>query len=322
MGVSRKVLCIDGNNILVRGIKATEGRVELSADGVSTAPLLIFINCLSRYVREEEPDRLVVCWDGGRSGYRSVIFPSYKASRHTVEMDEGRNEMRNHFTLAQEFLSLAGLHHVQVAHAEADDLVAHYWRVRDKDHRFVILSGDKDFLQLLDGWTEQIRPGSGPGYIDRWTTNRVRTEMKCKPEHLPMVMALTGDAIDGIPGVPGFGHKTACKLLGKYDWDLDALLAANEAKLIGAEADVRRNLLLVSLREAAPDPFALEGPPAPRFEPTTPGSPLWGALLDWLDRYEMRTVKDRLMAGTLWEGKEPPRSGRPLKLPEGQRTLI
>lgn len=301
---TRKVLCIDGHNILVRAVKAAEGRVELSAGGYNTAPTLLFINMLSKYVRQEHPDQLIVCWDGGRSTYRQDLFPAYKLARHTHEVEE--DYLHSHLSRVREFLSLAGIHHVQVPHFEADDLVAYYWRIRKAGDRFIIVSGDKDFLQLLDGWTEQIRPGQTE---ERWTANRVRSEMKCKPEHLPYVMALTGDKVDGIPGVPGFGHKTACKFLAQYDWSLNALLAANEPKLNGYADDVRCNLALVNLRDTMAG-AKLDLPAIPALDLTTINSPLWTMLLSWCEQYAMASVHDRLVAEALWS--ETPRSGRRL----------
>jgi len=300
MGVTRRVLCIDGNNILVRAIKALEGKSTMSADGMNTGPLLVFINCLSKYVRQVEPDRLVVCWDGGRSHFRTAVYPNYKGERLTVEEDD----RRSHFTMAKEFLSLAGFHHVEIPHVEADDLVAHYWRIREKDHRFIILSSDKDFLQLLDGWTEQIRPGTGAD--EKWTANRVRTDLQCKPEHLPLVQALTGDKIDGVPGIPSFGPKTACKALAAHEWDMEMLLTTNDPKwgkkLSGHRENIIRNQKLVDLRTPPPIGYEIDLPPAPPFLLTTPELVLWDPLMDWLGQYRLEPVKERLVQQTLWVG--------------------
>lgn len=292
---TRRTLCVDGNNLLIRAAKATEGRAMLSSDaGVPTAALLVFINTLSRYVREVDPDHLVVCWDGGRSTHRTALFEGYKASR----ADRGEEGEEGPFGLAKEFLTLAGFHHVEHAGVEADDLVAHYARNRVWHERVTILSGDKDFLQLLDGWVEQIRPGSGAD--ERWTGQRVRAELGLKAEHIPFQKALTGDLGDNVPGVPGIGPKTAIKLLAKYDWDFERLLASAEPKILGRAATIRRDLALVDLCQPLP---GLRLAPAPVFRPTTPTSVLWGPLMAFLERYQMVSVIDRLRAGTLWHDR-------------------
>lgn len=293
-----KTLVVDGTNILVRGIKAMEAHgATLSSHGVSTGPLMVFINSMSRYVREENPDRVVVCWDGGRSTYRTGVYAAYKAARHERSGDETA-----HFALAKEFLSLANIHHIERAGVEADDLVASYCRQSEVNERVVILSGDKDFLQLLNGWTEQIRPGSNN---ERWTANRVRSELGCKPEHLPMVMALTGDSGDGVPGVPGFGQKTAVKALSEHDWNLTSLLNTNEAKwakkIAGHYDQVAIALSLVDLRN---DHIGIQVPLAPKFNPTLPPSLLGRELLEFLEHWEMSSIIPRFIGGTLWASVE------------------
>lgn len=299
MGMSWKTLLVDGNNILVRAIKATEGKqVNLSADGVPTAALLVFINCIARYIKEEKPDRMLVAWDGGRSSHRVAIYPAYKANRGP-ERDRTEEVEHSPYALAKEFLTLANIHHVEQPHVEADDLIAAYWSRRENDEHLTILSGDKDFLQLLDGWTDQIRPYTGEN--ERWTANRVRTDMGIKPEHIPLMMALTGDTSDGVPGIPGFGNKTACKALAQHEWDLDLLLTTNDPKwqkkLTGDHETVLRNLKLVTLRES----FGIEVGIAPKLTPTTSTGVLYPAFLEWLDRYKLASVRQRLMEGTLWQ---------------------
>lgn len=292
-----ETLILDANNLAMRAIKASEGRLHLAVevDGreVNTGPLLLFVNLVSKYVRQVQPDRAVACWDGGRSAHRVRIFEHYKGARH----EAGEEKDLTPFAMCKEFLTLSGIHHIEMANIEADDLVASYWHRRGNDDRLTIVSGDKDFLQLLDGRTEQLRPGAPTPEAERWNCARVRTEMGCEPKHIPYVMALTGDAGDGVPGIPGFGTKTACKYLTKYDWDLDALLEAEEPKLALQSDAVRRNLALVDLRTPIP---GISVPEPPRFDPTTPGSVLYESLLEWLGMLRMESVQHRLSGNTLW----------------------
>lgn len=301
MGMTQRTLVIDGNNLAMRSIKAAEHRlhlsVEIDGEEVNTGPLLLFANLVSKYVRQEGPDRVVVCWDGGRSAHRVGIYEHYKAARN--ERSEGEDEGKlTTFGLAKEFLTLSGIHHVEMDGVEADDLVAAYWHRKHNEERLTIVSGDKDFLQLLDGWTEQLRPGAPTPEQERWTSNRVRSEMGCKPEHIPLVMALTGDAGDGVPGIPGFGTKTAVKFLAKYDWDLQKMLDAGEKKLAFQSVAVHRNLRLVDLRTPIE---GIEVPEPPRFEPTVPSSVLYEGLLEWLGLFHLDSVTHRLTTNTLWK---------------------
>lgn len=288
-------LIVDGNNLIKRSMFAVLGKqVHLSNDeGIPTAALMIYINLLAKYVHEVRPDHMVVCWDGGKSTHRKAIFDGYKAAR--ADKPDVEDETTP-FGQAKEFLTLAGIHHIEQPGVEADDLIAAYWRGNGAGQRLYILSGDKDFLQLLDGYTEQIRPGGGVD--ERWTINRVRTEMGCKPEHLPLVMALTGDNSDNVPGIPGFGPKTACKVLSKHDWSLEsALECPAHPKLFGQREAVMRNLALVDLRTAI---SGIEVAPVPRFTPTSVVSLAYQELINFLDRYQLASVKQRLTSGTLW----------------------
>src|SRR5690606_6422668 len=157
---------------------------------------------------------------------------AYKSERpEHVERDKEERVAAN---LASEFLTLAGIHHLKMEGVEADDLVAAYWRQARAmgPERVVILSGDKDFLQLVERGvpeTVQIRPGVSP---EVWTMAEVVAKFGCIPSDLPKVMALSGDKSDGVPGLRGVGTKTAVKMLAANDWDL-AKVVANEPKANG-----------------------------------------------------------------------------------------
>lgn len=288
--MTETLLAVDANNLLIRAVRAMD-HVDLAANGVNTGPLTVFVNMLSRYVREVEPDFLVLCWDGGRSSYRLSVWSEYKIKRtgHDDEVDQ-------HFVMAKEFLSLCAIHHVRIDGVEADDLVASY--CRDFNGRSVILSGDKDFLQLLGDDTVQIRPTGGD---ELWTQERVLEKLGCTPENLPYVKALAGDSSDGIPGVPRIGSKTACKLLALHDWDIERLLNSTHRLLEGQREVVLRNLKLVDLRSPLPGLVAVVAPP--RFEPTDLSGIFLPELLRFLSRYHLTTIKERLVAGALWKGE-------------------
>lgn len=293
-------LLVDSNNLLIRAVRATE-RVPLSADGVPTAALHVYINMLSRHVREERPDRLVVCWDGGRSAYRTGLYPAYKAGRSERPLEE-----RGPFAQAKEFLTLAGLHHVERPGWEADDLIAAYWRsLRPLDDPVVIVSGDKDLLQLLGPGVEQVRPTRSEDPVDRWTAQRVEREMGCRPADLAKVMALTGDPGDGVPGVRGVGPKRAAKMLADHGWDLGALVYTKVAEHDWS-ADVGQGVLLsqrlVDLRDLPYHAHGLVLGQPPRLAPTAAGDALFPALLAFLDRYQLDQTRSRLLSRQLWGG--------------------
>lgn len=292
-------LIIDGNNVLMRAVRAMErpGQPRLSADGVATGPLLVFINCISKHIKEEQPDKVVVCWDGGRSRFRVDIHPGYKAHRDSSEPDSEFEQ--GAFGLSKQFLSLAGVHHVERRGVEADDLVAWYWRHhRPLDEKVVIVSSDKDFLQLLvPGQVEIVRVSSGGAETDRWTHERFVAERGYEPRHEALVMALTGDPGDGVPGVPGIGPKRAVKALQGAKWDLSDVTMYDERVKPYAD-QVAMALRLVDLR--ATEQF-LDLEPLPPFSPTWVESVLYEPLVSFLSRYQLESVLHRLLTNTLWK---------------------
>ena len=300
-----RTLIVDGPNMVYRSIHAAR-KMDLSVHGVNTGPLTLFIGLITRYVREVKPDRMVVCWDGGRSIFRTALDPDYKGARVEHDVQEHEDPMRP-FGMAKEFLSLANIHHVEHHGVEADDIIAAYirhdailrGRPGEVPQEYLILSGDKDMGQLITDHVTQIRFGD-----DRpWDIARVEEHYGCPPWHLPVVMSLTGDDIDGVAGVKGVATKTAVKLLKPVDFDLDALLQNPPRAVQGYEERIRLNLRLVSLLEP------LEGlsvGPVPLFEPTVPGSFMAEEFEAFLARFEMKSVLSKWREGTLWTNPRAP----------------
>ena len=101
-------LVVDGNNILARSAFAAKGsRAHMSVDGVNTAALTIFINMLSKYVKQVSPTHMAVCWDAGHR-IRDEIYPEYKAKR-AKHVDDGEDDDQTPWGQAKEFCTLAGI---------------------------------------------------------------------------------------------------------------------------------------------------------------------------------------------------------------------
>lgn len=308
-------MIVDGQNLLMRAIFAAKGS-NMSSDGVATGPLVIFINSLAKHVQQERPERLLVVWDGGTSPHRLAILPAYKANRKEVPTEDQEHRDSAH-DLAARFLALCAIGQNTIHRREADDVIAAAWaHVRPEDaDKIVILSSDKDFLQLVGPnpfgvETELVRLSSAGTPTDRWTALRVVEELDYAPEEWPLITALAGDASDGVPGVPGIGPKRALKLLRAAEWQLSGLAIPEEHRQI---ADVC--FQVVNLRAMGRD----LRPRVPRWIPTRQDSVLWPDLIGFLSAYQMISVKDRLQAGELWSVRDPAtvtlreqiRNGRP-----------
>lgn len=295
-------LLVDGNNLLARADHATKGHgVQMSAGSVNTAALHVFIQMLSKYVRLVEPTHMAVFWDAGHD-FRDALYPAYKANRVKSEGPEGGDSAP--FALAKEFLTWAGVSHKAHRGYEADDLIAATAR-QVEGQKVVILSGDKDLLQLVgdptaisDRWgqTVQIRVPDD----DEWDDDRVEAKFGVPAHHLSHYLALVGDPGDGVPGVAGIGPKKAVALLERAEWDWEAVLV-----LLGEEKAAQAALMhqLVDLRTYSYDEvFLMANRGVPAFRPTVPDpeSHSWQNLMAFCALYRLETTQNRLKAGTLW----------------------
>lgn len=302
----KKLMVVDGNNLVMRAVFAM-GRSGLHYNGAETGPLLAFINALSRHIAEETPTHVVVCWDSGRSKFRTELDPNYKIGRRPVpsaveqEIEKYRTEIKNDtFRLAREFLALAGIQTFSQHGFEADDLIAHFMHKvwANPETTGVIISSDKDFLQLLSPRVYQIRMSTGKADTDRWDVERVQREIGCEPYQVPYAMALAGDAGDDVPGIKGFGMKTAIKHLNKHDWDLEAI---EHPRVVEGIEQVRRAFALVDLRTPRED---VQVPTVEPFKPTSVWSDNSSEFVNWLESYAMETTKRRFLASKLWTVSE------------------
>jgi DNA polymerase-1 len=281
------LLLADANNLVMRAFLAPHG--DMSSGDVETGTLVIFVNILARHMRTERVDRAVACFDGGASAYRMKIFPEYKGDRKQKYTDQPLPP----FDIIQKFLRLAGFPQLWLPGYEGDDLIAAYWRACRGHQRIFIVSGDKDMMQLIEDGTEQLKPTSGQDRPDRWTRNRVITDLGYKPESIVSIMSLMGDKIDCIPGLPRVGPKTAVKMLKAHDWDLGRLLNTMPTD---QQEIVLRNAALVDLSLV---PLELDVPPI--LDLVTPDDTArWPQLEAFLDQYELKSIKSRLISGTLW----------------------
>ena len=292
------LLLVDANNVAMRAIHAMARSGLSSSDGVATGPLLNFITTLSKHIKEERPRAVAVCWDGGRSERRVALSPEYKAHRQDAPQVI---ELVKHdvFSLAKRFCSLSGIYHVERRGFEADDLIAHYWLQRNRGERVVILSSDKDFLQLVGENTEQVRLSSSGAPTDRWNKQRILDEVGVEPRALPYAMALCGDASDNVIGVPRVGMKTAIKILDKYRdephwWDR----VLEDPKVVEYASRAVNNLRLVDLRSGLDRDLRL--PPIPSFQPTKPGDLAATELVDFLQQFQMQSILSRFSGDMLW----------------------
>lgn len=187
------------------------------ADGWPTNAVHGFARFLLELLERERPGHVVVAFDEALdSCFRNALYPAYKANR-----DPAPPELRRQFAWCKALCKALGLATLAHADYEADDLIGSaVHRARGQGFRNVIVSADKDLSQLLQDLDEQYDFAKG----QRWGADGVKARHGVHAHQIADYLALTGDAVDNIPGVTGIGPKSAAVLLAHFE-SLDALLA-------------------------------------------------------------------------------------------------
>ena len=187
------------------------------ADGWPTNAVHGLARLLLELLERERPRHIAIAFDESLdSCFRNAIYPAYKANR-----DPAPPELRRQFAWCKALCKAVGL--VTLAHTdyEADDLIGTAVHVGRRDgFRSVIVSADKDLSQLLQADDEQYDFAKAV----RWKADGVKARHGVHAHQIADYLALTGDAVDNIPGITGIGAKSAAILLAHFQ-SLDALLA-------------------------------------------------------------------------------------------------
>lgn len=216
--MKEEIYVIDGSAYIYRAYHAI---APLSnSKGVPTHAVLGFINMVKRLVREKKPRYLVVAFDSRGPVFRHQLYDQYKANRPPMPED-----LSVQIPYIKKFVAASNLLMLEEQDVEADDIIASIAkRFTHLGHSVVIVSGDKDLLQLVSGdvvmWDPMKDKVMDP--------EAVQKKYGVLPNQLLDLFALIGDSADNVPGVPGVGPKTAEKLIGDFH-TLDGLYAHVDA---------------------------------------------------------------------------------------------
>ena len=213
--MSKKILLIDGNSMANRAFYATMGRMMKTPTGISTNAVYGFFQIMFKTIEEENPDKIIVAFDISSSEKRTKIFSEYKAGRHKTPED-----LTMQFPIIKELLRMMNIPIVQKDGIEADDILGAIAKKEGKKgNKIIILTGDRDYFQLVDMNVNIRYPKTIMGKTEYiiYDNYKINEEYGLTPEKLIEVKALMGDASDNIPGVKGIGEKTALKLIIQFE---------------------------------------------------------------------------------------------------------
>src|SRR5688572_26131106 len=195
--------------------------------GENTSAAWGVVNFLQRMKTEHQPDHIAWVLDAG-SSFRKEVYPEYKATREKLNEELQADFDRGLDRIAQ-LLSAYRVPIIAVNGYEADDVIGTLARQGvDQGYQVVVVSGDKDFQQLVRPGLWLLNPGrGGPAQVEEhWVgMHNANERLGVVPERVVDYLALVGDSSDNVPGVPGIGDKTARDLVNEYG-DLEGILRA------------------------------------------------------------------------------------------------
>lgn len=202
-----KLLLVDGNSIANRAFYALP--FLSNSQGKPSGAVFGFANIIIKLLQSEKPSHIIVTFDHARRTFRNEIYADYKMQRKPSPV-----ELIEQFPLIKEMLDAMKIKYIEVPGIEADDIIG---TVSKKClGKKIILSGDRDLLQLIDEDTTVWLTKKGVSEVDKVDEERLNELFGLKPFQIIDLKALMGDTSDNIPGVKGIGEKTALSLLEKY----------------------------------------------------------------------------------------------------------
>jgi 5'-3' exonuclease len=189
-------------------------------DGQSINAVYGFARLLTQFIHQTQAQLIACAFDESlSSSFRNEIYPPYKANR-----DPAPEDLKQQFALCRQVAEAMGIACYSDASYEADDLIGTLAKIhQDQGHRVHVVSADKDLAQLIndeDTWWNY-------GKAEPYNTQQVFEKFGVYPHQIADYLALTGDAVDNIPGVAGVGPKTASILLGHFE-SLEQILSRHQ----------------------------------------------------------------------------------------------
>lgn len=307
-----RLFLIDGYALIYRAFFALITRPLRTTKGENTSAAWGVINFLLRLREKYQPDYLAWVQDAGDS-FRTALYADYKSTREKLD-DELQVEFDRSVERIEELLGAFHVRVVSVPGYEADDVIGTLAQQGvEAGLQVVIVSGDKDFYQLIGPRVALLNPGrGGPGGVDEtWVDQTNASErLGVPPEQVVDYLALVGDSSDNVPGVKGIGSKGAAELLAQFG-SLEAMLART-AEVKGKRArealeqyqpEARLSRQLVTIRKDVP--IGLEIGPLAETEPDR------SVLLKLCAELEFYTLVRRLEAAGAAPAPAPPASPVP-----------
>jgi DNA polymerase-1 len=282
------LMLLDGNSLAFRAFYALPAENFKTQGGLTTNAVYGFTAMLINLLRDEQPSHIAAAFDVSRKTFRLEKYPEYKAGRSATP-----DEFRGQIDITKEVLGALGITVLAEEGFEADDVIATLaTQAEDAGYRVLVVTGDRDSLQLVSDDVTVLYPVKGVSELTRFTPEAVVAKYGLTPQQYPDFAALRGDPSDNLPGIPGVGEKTATKWIAEYG-SLQALVDGVDTVKGKVGEALRANLSSVVLNRELTDlvkdvPLA-QTPDTLRMQP-------WDRdhIHRLFDDLEFRVLRDRL----------------------------
>ncbi len=205
---SSTLYLIDASGFCYRAYYALPSLV--TSYGQPTGAVYGFINILNKILKDK-PEYVACCFDVSRETFRQKKYAAYKMQRPQTPV-----ELASQMQLIRQVVSAYNIAVLELAGYEADDVIASFaQKAKEKQLEVVVISSDKDILQLVDERVKVLDPKKdNEGFL--YDKEKVKARYGVSPERLLDIFSLAGDAVDNIPGVRGVGEKTAGALIQEF----------------------------------------------------------------------------------------------------------
>ncbi|MEV4376191.1 DNA polymerase I [Streptosporangium sp. NPDC049644] len=206
------LLLLDGHSLAYRAFYALPEENFSTTTGQTTNAVYGFTSMLVNVLRDERPTHVAVCFDRSEPTFRHEEYADYKANR-SASPDSFRSQM----SLIHEVLDAVRVPHLSLAGYEADDLIATLaTRAAEQGMNVLIVTGDRDALQLVDERVTVLMTRVGISNMTRFTPEAVLEKYELTPAQYPDFAAIRGDSSDNLKNIPGVGEKTAAKWIREF----------------------------------------------------------------------------------------------------------
>ncbi len=220
----KKLILIDGNSLLFRAYFAM--RPMVTSKGMHTQGVFAFVNMLGKILNDYEPSHIAVAFDLKGGTFRHDVYKEYKAGRLKTPP-----ELLSQIPLLHDVLDAMNIAVLEVPQYEADDIIGTVSARAERDGLdTLVISGDKDELQLIGPHVNVLINKRGMSEFDLYDLDAMRERYKLTPEQFIDLKGLMGDSSDNIPGVPGIGEKKGIALLEQYGTLENLIDHADEVK--------------------------------------------------------------------------------------------